>query len=265
MTLLPLQTSDLFLAALFVLANGLLSVLLGLGIERRLFVAALRTVVQLVAVGFVLNAVFAQSSPLWTFAVASVMIAVAGWEAISRQSNKILGPAPLAVGTATLFLVGIVSTLYVTTAVLGADPWYTPRFLLPILGMILGNALTSIALVLETMTSGVRAERAGIEARLALGATPWIALGHLVRRAMSTALLPTINAMAVAGLVTLPGMMSGQILAGADPLDAAKYQIMIMFVLAGSSAFAAVAMAFAAVRLMTDDRSRLRLDRLATS
>ncbi len=265
MTLPPLHASDLFLAALFVLANGLLSVLLGLGIERRLFIAALRTVVQLVAVGFVLNAVFSQSSPVSTFAVTLVMIVVAGWEAISRQSTRIQGLAPLAVSTATLFLVGLLSTLYATTAVLGAEPWHAPRYLLPILGMVLGNALTSIALVLETMTAAVRSERAGIEARLALGATPWVALRHLVIRAMSTALLPTINAMAVAGLVTLPGMMSGQILAGADPLEAAKYQIMIMFVLAGSSAFAAVAMAFASVRLLTDERARLRLDRLATS
>jgi putative ABC transport system permease protein len=129
--------------------------------------------------------------------------------------------------------------------------------------MILGNALTAVALVLESLTQAARNERAAVEARLALGATAQLAFQSIVRRTLTTALLPTLNGMAVAGVVSLPGMMTGQILAGADPAEAAKYQIMIMFAIAGATALAAVAAAYGGVRLLTDDRTRLRLDRLA--
>ncbi|MFM9938517.1 MAG: ABC transporter permease [Hyphomicrobiaceae bacterium] len=262
-TLVPLSMADLILAAVFVLANGVLSVVYGLGIERRLIVAALRMVVQLAAIGFVLKLVFQQSSPLWTMLIALVMIGVAGWESLARQTHRIKGPGALALGSATLLAVGLLSTLYVTTAVIGSEPWYAPRVFLPILGMILGNALTAVALVLETLTTAAHTERAGIEARLAMGHKPLAAFQGIVRRALTTALMPMLNSMAVSGLVTLPGMMTGQILSGVDPVEAAKYQIMIMFVIAGSSALAAAAAAFGSVRLVVDERARLRLDRMS--
>ncbi len=261
--LLPLSLADLILAAAFVLANGVLSVVYGLGIERRLIIASLRMVVQLAAIGFVLKLVFQQASPIWTGLLAMLMIGVAGWEAVARQTHRITGAGALALGSATLFAVGLLSTLYVTTTVIGAEPWYAPRVFLPILGMILGSALTAVALVLETLTTAAHTERAGIEARLAMGHTPFAAFEGIMRRALTTALMPMLNAMAVSGLVTLPGMMTGQILAGVDPVEAAKYQIMIMFVIAGSSALAAAAAAFGSVRLVVDERARLRLDRMA--
>lgn len=264
-TPLPLGIADLCIAAVFLLANGALSILYGLGIERRLAVAALRMVVQLAAIGAVLNLVFQQASPIWTALIAALMAGVAGWEASSRQTHRLKGPGALALGTVTLLTVGLFSTLFVTTAVMGAEPWYTPRIFLPILGMVLGNALTAVALVLESLTIAAKSERAGIEARLAMGHTPRTAFDGILRRALATALMPMVNAMAVSGVVTLPGMMTGQILSGVDPVEAAKYQIMIMFAIAGSSALAAAVAAVGGVRLLTDERARLRIDRLMQS
>jgi putative ABC transport system permease protein len=127
---------------------------------------------------------------------------------------------------------------------------------------MIGNALAGVTLVLEAVTAGATRERAAIETRLALGATRTEALQDVLRRGLKTGLIPILSAMAVAGVVSLPGMMTGQILAGADPVDAMKYQIMIMFLIAGSTGLAVVAAGLAAVALITDERHRLRLDRL---
>ena len=107
-------------------------------------------------------------------------------------------------------------------------------------------------------------ERAAIEAQLALGATYTKAMSRLVRASVRRALLPILNQMAAAGVVTLPGIMTGQILAGMDPLEAAKYQILLIFLLSGGSGLGAGAVVYLASMRLTDDRQRLRLDRLTT-
>ena len=112
------------------------------------------------------------------------------------------------------------------------------------------------------MTSAAIRERAQIEARLALGATRFVAFEDILRRSLRTGLMPILNAMAAAGVVSLPGMMTGQILAGIDPVEAAKYQVLIMFLIAGATSVAVLAGALASVWLLTDERHRLRLDRL---
>jgi putative ABC transport system permease protein len=262
MTAVPLSALDLGLAAALILLTGLLSWWCRLGLERSLAVAAARMVVQLGAVGFVLKLVFEQASPPVTLALAVVMTLAAGHEVWSRQEHRIRGPGTFALGAGTLFIVGLSTTLYTVAVLIGPEPWHAPRYVLPILGMVLGNALTGIALVLNTMVAGARRERAAIEGRLALGASRLEATSGVVRHALKTGMLPILNAMAVAGLVSLPGMMTGQILAGADPDEAAKYQIMIMFVLSGATSLAVALAALGGVALITDERHRLRLDRL---
>ena len=128
---------------------------------------------------------------------------------------------------------------------------------------MLGNVLNAASLALDSLLGGVVRERAAIEAQLALGATIRTAMGRLVREALRRALLPIVNQMSAAGIVTLPGIMTGQILAGMAPMEAVKYQILLMFLLSGGSGLAAVAAVLLAARRLTDVRQRLRLDRLA--
>jgi putative ABC transport system permease protein len=149
------------------------------------------------------------------------------------------------------------------TVVIAPSPWYAPRYLLPILGMVLGSTLTSVSLVLQTLAEGIERERGAIEARLAHGGTRFAALVPLLRRALRTATVPLFNVLSVAGMVALPGVMTGQILAGADAVDAAKFQMLLMFVLAGAAGLGALAAALGGVLLLSDHRHRLRLDRLA--
>jgi len=123
--------------------------------------------------------------------------------------------------------------------------------------------MTGVSLGLHTLTTGLVRERAAVEARLCLGATRREALLPVSRAALRTALMPIINSMAATGLVALPGMMTGQIIAGADPVEAVKYQILVMFLIAGGTGLGATAAVMAGGHRLTDARHRLRLDRLA--
>jgi len=263
MSYVELSSTDLALAALLLVANAVISLVFGLRLEASLGLAALRMAIQLAAVGYVLKFVFAQASPLWTLLVALVMVLVAGCELVQRQERRFRGWLAYGLGNATLLLVGGLATLYALAVVVRPSPWYAPRYVVPILGMVLGNALTSVSLALQVLTEGAERERGAIEARIALGATRFAAFATVRQRALRTAITPLLNMMSVAGIVSLPGMMTGQILAGADPAEAAKYQIMIMLVLTGASGLGALAAAYGGVLLLTDARHRLRLDRLA--
>lgn len=262
MTYVSLQPLDLVLAATLLIANAGISIAFSLGLERSMALAAVRMVLQLVLAGLLLKFVFQQSSPWLTAGIGLVMVAAAGREAMSRQERRILGWQSWALGAGSLLVVGTLATVFAVAGVVKPDPWYAPRYILPILGMVLGNALTGVALALDSVTSMAAREKPAIEARLSLGATRLEAMDEILRRALKTGMMPILNAMAATGVVSLPGMMTGQILAGLDPLEAAKYQIMIMFVLAGATALSVLAAAIGSVLLLTDARHRLRLDRL---
>jgi putative ABC transport system permease protein len=260
-----LSPSDLALAASLLIINGAISIAFGLKLERSLALAAIRMVVQLTLVGFVLRFVLEQTSPAWTVLIALIMVLVAGFELYQRKGQPGGGWRAYGLGNATLLLVGGLATLYAVAVVVRPSPWYAPRYVLPILGMVLGNTLTSVSLALQAMSQGALRERNAIDARIALGATRFEAFAGVLQPALRAATTPLLNTMAVAGVVALPGMMSGQIMAGADPAEAAMYQIMILFVLAGASALGALAAALGSVVLMTDRRHRLRLDRFGAA
>lgn len=262
MSYVALSLTDLALAAALVLINGAVSLFFRLGLERSLALAAARMVVQLTLIGFVLRLVFAQTSPLWAALIAMVMVAVAGYEVTSRQERRIRGWAAYGLGGGALLFVGTAAAVFAVAGIIRPEPWYAPRYILPILGMLLGNAMTGVSLTLDTITQSVVREQASVEARLALGAPRFLALEGVLRRGLKTGLMPILNAMAASGIVSLPGMMTGQILAGVDPVDATKYQIMIMFLIAGTTALSVVITGFSAVLMLTDARHRLRLDRL---
>ena len=257
----PLSMADMVIAATLVLLNGAISFAYGLRLEKSLTIASLRMIVQLAVVALVLKFVFAQTSAVWTMLFAVVMAIGAGAEIVMRQERRFKDWRALLLSSSPAFLAGLVTTI-IALAVIQPQPWYAPRFLLPILGMLVGNALSGVALVLDAMTQAASRERREIEARLALGATKFVAFEDILRRSLRTGLMPILNAMAAAGIVSLPGMMTGQILAGIDPVEAAKYQVMIMFLIAGATAIAVLAGGIAAVHLLTDERHRLRLDRL---
>jgi putative ABC transport system permease protein len=257
-----LDTWDLALAALLLLGVAALSLALQLRIERKLLLAGLRCALQLALVGLVLTKLFELVSPLWTGLAALAMILFAGREIMARQERGFHALWAYGIGTSAMLTAAALVTVFALTTQVKPDPWYDPRYALPLLGMILGNTMTGIALGLQRLTEGARQQRAGIEALLCLGATRRSALLPVTRQALTTALMPIINSLAATGLVSLPGMMTGQILAGVAPLEAVKYQLMIMFMIAGGTTLGAVAAVFVGLYRLTDNRDRLRLDRL---
>lgn len=201
-----------------------------LGLEWNLTVATGRTVVQLTVVGYVLAAVFAFRDPWLVLAVLAVMLTIATIVARNRISKKIPQLLPLVGGS---ILAGTALTLiYTNLLVLQPQVWYEPRYLIPLAGIVLGNAMNAAAISGERLVSTINSSQLEIETHLSLGATPQQAVSQYRKEAIKAGLIPTINTMMVVGLVTLPGIMTGQILAGADPLVATAYQMLIMFMLA---------------------------------
>jgi putative ABC transport system permease protein len=254
---------DVALAAAFLIVNAGLSLWLQLGLARQMLVAGLRMVVQLLAVGLVLKAVFAAGSALVTFGLALVMVIFAGREIWARQERPMRGPWGPGLGAGAMTLAAGVVIIFALTQQIGADPWWTPRFALPLFGMILGNTMTGVSLGLDTLSTSLWRESPAVEARLLLGATRWQATRPFARRAMRSGMTPIINAMAATGVISLPGMMTGQILSGVDPAEAVKYQLLIIFLIAGATGLGVVLSIAGGIWRLTDERHRLRLDRLA--
>lgn len=265
MNLIALSVWDLILAAGLVVVLAALSWRLCLGVGRRVLVAALRGTVQLMLVGLVLKQLFAQADPILIGLIVLVMWSVAGWEVQSRQKRRYTGPWGYGIGTLSLFLSSFSVTLLALLVIIQVEPWYQPRYLIPLLGMLLGNTMSGVAIALDQLTRQAWDARGCIEARLLLGATWEEAIADLRREALRSGLIPIVNAMAAAGLVSLPGMMTGQILAGSPPLEAAKYQLFILFLISAGTGLGAMAAVWIGSRRLFDDRQRLRLDRLTTN
>lgn len=256
----PLQ---LLLATSLVVAAGAISLALKLGIQRRLGIAALRTVIQLGLLGLVLERVFALRRPELVVLLLVVMTLFAAREAVARSGRSYRGirfDAWLVIAGSSLAVGGVV-----TQVVVGVEPWYEPQYVIPIVGMILGNSLNGISLCLDRFLEHVTSRRAEIELYLAFGASRREALAGPLRAAVRTGMIPIINAMAAAGIVSLPGMMTGQILAGTPPLQAVAYQIVVMFMIAAAVALGAMASAIAAGRRLVAPDGSLHLERLTSS
>jgi putative ABC transport system permease protein len=139
-----------------------------------------------------------------------------------------------------MFATGFIVTFAVTGLIVQVEPWYAPRYVIPIAGMVLGNSMTGIALALERVFADLDSHANEVLAATALGATPWEAAHPYIRDALRAGLIPTISAMAAVGIVFIPGMMAGQILAGTDPVAATGYQIVVMLMVAAATALGSV-------------------------
>jgi putative ABC transport system permease protein len=260
---ISLSPLDLAVAASLILLDAILSVVLRLNLHRQVLVAALRMVVQLVAVGFILRALFALHHPAATLVVVLIMSTIAAREIAARSERRFKGLAGVALSGTGVAIATVATVGLALLTAIRPHPWYDARYAVSLVGIILGSVLNSGSLALDTLLGSVTRERDSIEAQLSLGATFQQAAMPLLRQAIRRGLLPIINQMSAAGVITLPGIMTGQILAGIDPLEAVKYQILLMFLLAGGSGLSAAIIAYLALRRLTDKRQRLRLDRLS--
>ena len=234
MQVIEIGPVELASATGFVLASGLLTLWFRLGLTRPLLIATVRTYLQLLALGLVLKWIFQLHSAWLVLGILTLMMLTAAQTIVSRLGMR---TPRFVLGT----LGGVViSTMTVTFAVTGllirVEPWHEARYVLPIAGMVVGNSMNGIALSLERLFDGFQSRRAEVMLRLALGATAWEASLPLIRASFRAGMLPTLNSMATVGIVSIPGMMTGQVLAGVDPMTGAAYQIVVMLMLSASTA-----------------------------
>ena len=247
-------------AGLVLIAIGV-SAARGLGLERDLAVATVRTFVQLLALGYVLGFVFSSARPALIVGILLFMLTIAAWTVAGRQRRptnhlRLLVLASLTSGCGLTLVLA-------TEVILRIQPWYNPYYLIPLMGMVIGNSLNSATLAVERLDSDLRNTRERVEALLALGATSRQAAAAPVHDAMKAAMIPIINSMMVVGLVSLPGMMTGQILGGSVPLVAIKYQVLIMYMIAFSTAVTAFVLTTLRARAYFTPAHQLRDEMLA--
>jgi putative ABC transport system permease protein len=260
--MITLSLLDLVIASALVILLALLSMRLHTGLGGQLVIAAIRTALQLTLIGLVLKALFASSNLGWVALLSLFMLLIAGREVMARQERRFRGWWGYAVGTFSMFLSSFAVTIFALIVILGNDPWYAPQYAIPLLGMLLGNTMSGIAIAMDRLTHAAWEQRNQIEARLMLGERWDAAISEYRRQAIRSGMIPIINAMAAAGIVSLPGMMTGQILAGAAPVEAVKYQILIMFLISAGTGLGTLAAVSIGARHLFDKRQRLCLDRL---
>lgn len=236
---IPIGTWELALATVFVVVAGALSLRMGLRLERDLAIATVRTYLQLIALGFVLRWVFVNQTWPIVLGLLGVMVVAAARVVLKRAGNA--PPGVFGSSVIAMALTGFTVTFAVTALIIRVPVWYEARYVLPIAGMVIGNSMTGIALAIERLFADLDARSAEMLGLSALGANVWECARPSVRIALAAGLVPTISSMAAAGVVFIPGMMTGQVLAGADPLQAARYQIVVMLMIAAGTAIGAIA------------------------
>ncbi|MDX1661772.1 MAG: iron export ABC transporter permease subunit FetB [Gemmatimonadota bacterium] len=249
---IDLSAIQVAVAAALIAINAAISLALKLGLERRLAVASVRTVAQLTLIGFVLDWVFAVRTWPVVLGLAAIMAAVAGVAAVRRTERRYDGiwlNALVSMWASSWLIAGVA-----VAGVVQVDPWWEPQYAIPLLGMILGNTLNGISLGLDRLTEELVSGRDRVEALLTLGATRWEAAREPVRAAVRTGMIPIVNSMMVVGIVSIPGMMTGQLLAGVDPLSAVEYQIVIMFLIASGTALGTVGVVLLGYRRLFNPR-----------
>jgi putative ABC transport system permease protein len=223
---------------IFVLLGGLGSLAHGLGLGRTLLVGTIRTVAQLGLMGYALIFIFRVDSFLLTVAVFLLMVGTAAQIVTARvKERRVPILLPL---LATMLLSYLVVAATVTGLIVQAHPWWRPQYFLPIAGMIIGNSMNALAISLERLFSDLKRQQGRIEAMLCLGADAREASRPIVRGAIRAGMIPSINAMMGVGIVFIPGMMTGQILSGVDPLVAIRYQIVVMLMLVGATTLSSI-------------------------
>lgn len=251
--------SRIALAASFVVIAAAISRWQQADLEKDLLMATVRSFIQLVAIGYALELIFDQESPLWMILVLCVMTVVAGRTTADRAKNtphaQII--ALVSIGFGSAITIGLLVLLGVFD--------FTAQAVIPIGGMVIGNSMTTATLVITRLTTDVQSQRLHIESMLALGATGREASLPQFRRNVRNAMIPIIDTTKTVGLIKLPGAMTGMILAGASPIEAVQLQIIVMYMLVGAATFTGLSSAYMTYQQLFTPNHQLKFIRVRES
>ncbi|MBP1763232.1 MAG: hypothetical protein H6Q65_290 [Firmicutes bacterium] len=256
-SVMDLSILQLSIAYVFILILLVIFKSRGIKREKQILIATVRMTIQLTVMGYVLMLVFDHASWWLTASMITIMIAFAIYNAIKRVKNKMSKQLQKMI-MVSMVTGALITAVFFIIVVLQVRPWFNPQYFIPISGMIVGNCMTGIALGANKLCSDMDEKRVIIENSLMLGATPAQATKEIVNDAFDSAILPTMNNMLTMGIVSLPGMMTGQILSGTFPLTAIKYQIGIMLAILGATALTTIMFVMLGYRTFFTKDNRLR-------
>lgn len=239
--IIELGIPQVALAYIFVLIVLVIMRLRGISREKEIILSSVRMTLQLVLAGFVLVYVFDYPHPLITIAIIMTMISFSIFT-VFKKFKQVLSKTLKLVIAFSMSTGTILCLLFFLLVVVRVQPWYDPRYFIPIAGMLIGNSMTGISLGTKSLVEGMTKQKNLVEEALILGATPRAASRQIINNAFDSAIIPTMNSMIGMGIVFLPGMMTGQILSGTSPLTAIAYQIAIMLGILGAVSITVIIM-----------------------
>ncbi|UOO38796.1 iron export ABC transporter permease subunit FetB [Oscillospiraceae bacterium CM] len=246
-----MSLTSLLIASLLVLITLVFSYWQKLKLEKETLVSVIRAVVQLIAVGYVLQYIFGMKSPVFTTLLLIFMMVNAAYNAAKRgkglKNGWLISVAAIALGTAVTLSVLILA---------GAIA-YDAYQIIPVGGMVISNSMVALGLCYRQLTSDFKIKRQEVETKLALGADILPSTVEIIRDAIRTGMMPTIDSAKTLGIVALPGMMTGLILAGTSPLNAIKYQIMVTFMLLSTTSISSFVACYLAYKGFFNARKQL--------
>ncbi|PXV62722.1 ABC transporter permease [Halanaerobium congolense] len=255
---IDIQIMQLVFAYIFVLVLLFIVKQKEIGHKGEILLASVRMTIQLIAVGFILEYVFSNQSPIYSILILLIMETFAIYNIFGRVEGRISKKLKLIIA-GSMFLGTSISILFFVIAVVRLDPWFRADYFIPLSGMLIGNSMTGISLGVNYLINGIRDNKNLVENYLMLGAEPETAVKEISNRSFYNAVLPTINSMMGMGIVFLPGMMTGQIIAGASPIIAIKYQIAIMMGILGSVTLTVFFMVNKGAKTFFNSRKQLNL------
>ncbi|KAJ2155916.1 hypothetical protein GGF46_005526 [Coemansia sp. RSA 552] len=257
----PLTWGNVAVAAALLAITVMVSWVLRLKLEGQIIVAGIRCSVQLTLLGLVLKRVFATTSPIVALGMAGVLgglaaLEVSEWKA--RRTVRGMFWITFVTITGSAIFVGLIGAGYAMNFDL---PFVAFRFI-PVVGMLYGNTIVGVSLGIDTVLSSIDLRREMVETMLCYGASRWEAMRPVAVDAARTAMLPSITTMSITGLISIPGMMSGQILGGADVMDAARYQQVVVFMISASVALGVLTSVIAVTSIVVDSQPQIRAERI---
>ena len=221
---------------------------------KLLIVASLRMTIQLVLAGLILTYIFKNRHPIFTVLYLLLMTGFAIYMVLHR--NKAMNRSFKMIVAASLSGSGIIIVCFFIMVVVGVNI-FDPQYTIPISGMIIGNAMTGVSLGLKTFNENIKSQRVKIDSLINMGVTPQKILTPFVNQAIETALLPTLNSMLGMGVISLPGMMTGQILSGTLPMTAILYQIAIIIAISAVTCLSVFCSLFFGYRTLYNKRNQM--------
>ena len=239
--IIDLSFKQVALAYLFILVVVAIVRLRGIKREKEIVISSIRMTLQLILSGYILVYIFNNPNPLTTGLIIIIMEAFAIYTVYKKFRGKLTYSLKKVIGI-SMIIGNIPCLLYFLFIVVQIKPWYEPQYFIPIAGMFIGNSMTGITIGVKSMLEGISIQRNLIEESLILGASSKAATKQMINSNFEVAIMPTINSMIGMGIVFLPGMMTGQILAGASPTTAIAYQIAVMLGIFSSVAITTILM-----------------------